>query len=230
MTEDSGLKEQIAHASTASGERFALRCKACHTLEKGGANKLGPNLWSVIGRKQASVDGFRYSNALQQLNGEWTLAELDKFLSSPGKYVPGNRMAFPGVPDPAQRHALLAYLATLSDAAPAATAKAAPPRDEPSFADELDLPEGAGREEVAAICSACHSFRLVRQQGLDAYRWDELMDWMTEKQGMPALAPEERDRIVAYLAENFGPQSRSPAANPMSPMAPLMPPPPAPPQ
>jgi hypothetical protein len=80
--------------------------------------------------------------------------------------------------------------------------------DAPAF-DPLDdywgLPEGYGREVVAGYCAACHSLRLVMQQRADAERWSELIAWMSEKQGMADLEPEDRARAVSYLAEHFGP-------------------------
>ena len=90
------------------------------------------------------------------------------------------------------------------------------------------LPPGDGREETHAICGACHSLWLVTQQGLDAERWDALMDWMTEKQGMAELEPDERRLIVGYLARHYGPErrSRGSAGGGMTPGMPMMAPPP----
>lgn len=70
------------------------------------------------------------------------------------------------------------------------------------------LPEDEGRDEVVAICGACHSLKLVVQQRLPRYRWEELMVWMTEKQGMPKLEPEDEKLIVDYLAEHLAPEPR----------------------
>jgi len=228
VAQEASLQKTIANSNANVGKRYALRCKACHTLNKGGANRLGPNLWGIVGRKQASTKGVKYSKAFKGLKSNWSLTELDKFLANPRKYAPGNRMAFAGVRKASQRYGLIAYLATLTDAPPS-TAKAkqstriAARPDGPSLADELKLPNGSGRETVAAICSACHSLKIVQQQGLDKSRWDELMDWMTEKQGMPALSNPDRKKVVNYLASNYGPQSRSRRINPMSPMMPRMP-------
>jgi len=68
------------------------------------------------------------------------------------------------------------------------------------------MPEGDGRMETYAICSACHSIMLVQQQGMDRARWDDTLDWMVEEQGMPALDPELREKILAYLAMAFSPE------------------------
>jgi hypothetical protein len=66
------------------------------------------------------------------------------------------------------------------------------------------LPEAPGREEVFYLCDACHSIRLVTQQRLSRQRWDQLLDWMVEEQGMPELAPEDRGLILDYLATHYG--------------------------
>ncbi|MCK6450275.1 MAG: hypothetical protein L6R19_05380 [Alphaproteobacteria bacterium] len=86
----------------------------------------------------------------------------------------------------------------------------APPLDaqqnQATEADEyIELPDKAGRDEVVGICGACHSLKLVVQQRLPRHRWEELMVWMTEKQGMPKLPPEDEKLIVDYLVENLGP-------------------------
>lgn len=78
---------------------------------------------------------------------------------------------------------------------------------------EAALPEGPAREEVFAACMACHGSAIIRRSALTRDRWDELLDWMTEKHGMPALEGGRRDRIVDYLAANFAPR-RARAANP----------------
>lgn len=73
--------------------------------------------------------------------------------------------------------------------------------------EEITLPEGEGRDEVEAYCSACHSLQIVVQQkGLTRERWDELLDWMVEEQGMAALDEEDHKLVLNYLSEYLGPQ------------------------
>ena len=76
--------------------------------------------------------------------------------------------------------------------------------------EETVLAEGEGRSEVFGYCTACHSTALIRRSAFTRERWDELMDWMTEKHGMNALEGEFRDTIVDYLARHYGPRARGP--------------------
>ncbi len=87
----------------------------------------------------------------------------------------------------------------------------------PAFADDRgidDFPEGKGREETANMCAACHSGRLVSQQGMTRAQWDETLDVMTERHKMPKLEGEERALILDYLAASFPPKARRGAPNP----------------
>ncbi|MEC4594660.1 MULTISPECIES: c-type cytochrome [Nitrospirillum] len=95
------------------GEKVFQRCKACHSAEKDGADKLGPNLWGVVGRKSASEDGFNYSPAMKAANKTWDAATLDVYLTKPAALVPGTRMAFPGIPSAQDRADVIAYLSGL---------------------------------------------------------------------------------------------------------------------
>jgi cytochrome c len=109
------LPDLLKAADPANGAKIAAKCKACHDFTKGGPNKVGPNLWGIVGAKHAHADGFNYSDAIKGLSGDWTYENLDKFLTKPKDYAPGTKMAFPGLPKPEDRAAVLAYLRTLSD-------------------------------------------------------------------------------------------------------------------
>lgn len=104
----------FAAPPAAGAQVFARSCAMCHTTNVGGANKLGPNLAGISGRKAGSIPGFRYSPAMAKAGVTWNPKTLDTFLTKPSGMVPGNRMGFAGIKDPAQRAALVAYLASLS--------------------------------------------------------------------------------------------------------------------
>lgn len=92
------------------GSAELQKCKICHSLEKGAPNRVGPNLYGVFGRKAGTVAGFDYSDAIKQSGTIWDNATLAKFLADPKEALPGNRMSFPGVKDPAALQALLQSL------------------------------------------------------------------------------------------------------------------------
>lgn len=101
--------------TAAMGEQVFKRCVACHTIDRGGANGIGPNLHGIVGRAVAAHPGFSYSGAMKAKGGAWDEAALDAYLAEPMKTVPGTRMAFAGVIDAADRKALILYLKAQSE-------------------------------------------------------------------------------------------------------------------
>ena len=112
------LEIRLARADVAKGERSARKCAACHTLDKGGPVRVGPNLWGIVGRPPARAEGFDYSDAMKAKAAKtpaWTFEEIDNFIVNPQQRVPGTRMTFTGLPDQQERADVIAYLRTLSD-------------------------------------------------------------------------------------------------------------------
>jgi cytochrome c len=105
----------LAAASPEEGEGEARKCAACHSFEQGGAAKIGPPLWDVVGRDIASVEGFAYSDALLDKEGEWTLEALNEFIHKPKEYAPGTKMAFAGIQNPEDLADVLVYLNSLAE-------------------------------------------------------------------------------------------------------------------
>lgn len=94
----------------AAGEKVFNQCKACHTIDAGGPNRVGPNLHGVVGRKAGSHEGFNYSEAMKNSGITWDEAQLDKYLADPRGTIPGNKMAFAGVKNEQARKDLIAFL------------------------------------------------------------------------------------------------------------------------
>lgn len=110
-TDDAAAAPVAVVAPTAAmGEQVFKRCVACHTVDKGGRNGIGPNLHGVVGAAVAAKPDFSYSGAMKAKGGVWDAATLDTYLEAPMKALPGTRMAFAGVIDAADREALILYL------------------------------------------------------------------------------------------------------------------------
>lgn len=149
--EETPLPVLLASANPEAGANVAKKCAACHSFEKGGPNKVGPDLWGVVGRDVGKREGFSYSTPMADHGGTWTYDELNHFLTSPKAAVPGTKMAFAGLTKDTDRADILAYLQTLSDSpvpfpeAPAASeapASEAPASEAP--AGEAPAPQSGG--------------------------------------------------------------------------------------
>ena len=104
------VAEAAGAGNAENGKKVFGKCAACHSIEPGGPNKVGPNLAGVVGRPKASHAGFNYSAAMKGHGGDWTLEELAGFIHDPKGFVPGTKMLFPGIADPGDLGDLLAYL------------------------------------------------------------------------------------------------------------------------
>lgn len=144
----------IATADVAKGEKLSKACAACHSFDQGGPNKVGPNLWGVVGAQKGHHAGFEYSSAMASFGGDWSYAELNKYLWKPKKHVPGTKMNYNGIKKPEDRAAMIAWLHTLGSSK-------GMPSDAEIAAEKLELaPEaaedagGAGASSEAAPAEA----------------------------------------------------------------------------
>ncbi len=176
--EPESIAPLLASADAGKGENIFKRCQACHTVDEGGANKVGPNLWEIVNRPVASHEGFGYSAAMQEFaqggSVTWTYENLDHFLTNPKGFISGTAMAFAGLKKIEDRADLIAYLrqyasspaplpepeaesgddaaaapAEGEEAAPAAEGEAAPAEETTAPAETQNSEEAAPAEETS---------------------------------------------------------------------------------
>ena len=108
---DSGnIMELFASTNAADGEKVFKKCAACHSIAKGGGNKIGPALWGVLGRKAGSLPDYKYSKAMVAHGKPWSFEEMDGFLTKPKKWMKGTKMSFTGISSSKDRAAVILYM------------------------------------------------------------------------------------------------------------------------
>lgn len=108
--EEISLAQLLQNASLEKGEKTFKKCVACHSIEQGGANKTGPNIYGMLNSDIAAKDDFSYSDALKEKNDKWTYENLYAFLQNPKAYAPGTKMSFLGLRKPQQAADMIVYL------------------------------------------------------------------------------------------------------------------------
>jgi cytochrome c len=110
------IEKLLQTASAEKGAAAAKKCAACHTFEKGGPNRVGPNLFGILNEKRGEGrGGFNFSAAMKAKGGTWTYDDLNKFIASPKGFIPGTAMGFAGIQKDSERADVIAYLRTLAD-------------------------------------------------------------------------------------------------------------------
>ncbi|WP_428079344.1 c-type cytochrome [Candidatus Pelagibacter sp.] len=105
----------MAMGDIAHGEKVFKKCAACHSIAKGGKNNIGPALYNVVGRKVGIIEDYKYSKSLASYDKEWTLEELNGYLTKPAKWIKGTKMAFAGLRKEKDRASVIKYLNENSD-------------------------------------------------------------------------------------------------------------------
>ncbi len=141
------LATLLASADVAAGEKVFAKCVACHTINQGGANGIGPNLWDTMGVAIAEGKaGYVFSDALKKVGGTWTFEQMDHWLLSPRSFASGTKMSFAGLSKPEDRANVIAYMNAQGSNLPLPAADAEP---EPDEADDLVAP-GDDADNAAA--------------------------------------------------------------------------------
>ncbi len=109
------IAAMLASADPGVGERLAKKCKACHSFKKGGAKKVGPSLWNIVGGARAAVAGFKYSKVLKGMGGKWSVADLNAFLWKPKLFAKGTKMSFSGLAKTKDRANIVRFMAGMAD-------------------------------------------------------------------------------------------------------------------
>lgn len=104
------IESLIKTASLDNGAKIFKKCSTCHSADKNGGNKTGPNLFAISGRKKASIAGFKYSDAMLKKGNSWTRSDLNLFLTKPKDFIPGTKMGFAGLKNPQDRADVILYL------------------------------------------------------------------------------------------------------------------------
>jgi len=140
------------------GEAVFRRCASCHTINQGGADGIGPNLYGVVGAAHGHRAGYAYSDAISGIAGPWTFDALNEWLRRPSAYAPGTKMSFAGLSDPLDRAALILYMNAQGSnlplpppPAPEAAADAAAPADGEAAAESEATPDAAASAEGAVV-------------------------------------------------------------------------------
>ena len=146
------IETLLQTADIAAGEKVFGKCAACHTINQGGANGIGPNLWATMGKPHGHVAGFAYSDALKSIPGNWDWTNMNAWLTSPRKYADGTKMTFAGLGKAEDRANLMVYLNSQGSNLPLPAAPAA--AEAPAEGDEAPAADAEAPAEAAEAAPA----------------------------------------------------------------------------
>jgi len=114
-SDNANIMTLFASTSAGEGQKIFKKCAACHSIAKGGANKIGPALWGVLGRNAGSLSDYKYSKGMVSYAKPWSFDEMNGFLLKPKEWVKGTKMSFAGLKNPKERAAVILYMNANTD-------------------------------------------------------------------------------------------------------------------
>lgn len=143
------IEPLLAKANAQNGAAIFKKCTSCHTAEKGGPNKIGPDLYNVVNAEKGKHPGFTYSQAMEKKGGKWTYDDLNHFIYDPRGFLPGTKMSFAGLKNDQERADVIAYLRQQSDSPPPLPEVKATPQEGKPTAGEKPAPEAKPETKTA---------------------------------------------------------------------------------
>jgi len=164
------IANRLAKADAAKGEAIFAKCKACHTIDQGAANGIGPNLWATVGEGIAQGKaGFAFSDVLKAKGGKWDFASLDTWLTNPKAFADGTKMSFAGLSNPMDRADVILYLNSKGSNLPLPAPEAVPAAGvapAAGAAAAVAVGDSAKGEKIFAKCKACHTIEQGQPNGI----------------------------------------------------------------
>ena len=157
----------LATADVAKGEKVFAKCAACHTINQGGANGIGPNLYAVMGEAVGQGrGGFAFSDALKSKGGKWDWAAMNSWLTNPAAHAPGTKMSCAGLSDAQERANLMVYMNAQGSNLPLPPVPATPAGDAAGAAPAAVVGDAAKGQKSYAKCAACHTINAGGANGI----------------------------------------------------------------
>lgn len=204
----------LAAADVEKGAKVSKACAACHSFEKGGAAKQGPNLWNIVNHDIGAAPGFQYSDGLKNLAGNWDYAHLNQFLTKPKKLVSDTKMNYAGLKKPEDRAAIIAWLRTLSDSPAALPTEAEIAAEAAAHAPPAEAAPAEGAAPADGTASA---------PAEGAAPAEPVKEGATQNDTAPHAGTESPDSSAAQTAPESAPQAAPKSDMPPAPTVPGQP-------